>query len=80
MSAANLRHVQQYDWAHVAAKVRDEYLVAIAHLKGLPVPAERPRTTHVPASAQANLMGGMNGKHSPQPNGTNAMASQVDGG
>jgi phosphatidylinositol alpha-mannosyltransferase len=29
MSAVNLVHVRAYDWSHVAARVRDEYLVTI---------------------------------------------------
>jgi len=29
MSAINLVHVKSFDWARVAARVRDEYLVAI---------------------------------------------------
>jgi phosphatidylinositol alpha-mannosyltransferase len=29
MSAVNLQHVQAYDWSRVAARVREEYLVAI---------------------------------------------------
>jgi phosphatidylinositol alpha-mannosyltransferase len=29
MSAANLEHVKQYAWSHVATRVREEYLVAI---------------------------------------------------
>jgi hypothetical protein len=31
MSAVNLEHVKQYEWASVAARVRVEYLVAIAN-------------------------------------------------
>jgi phosphatidyl-myo-inositol alpha-mannosyltransferase len=29
MSATNLEHVRMYDWAHVATRVREEYLVAM---------------------------------------------------
>lgn len=66
MSAVNLRHVHAYDWERVAARVREEYLVAIerrAERSGAlrPVTAAelRPRfELHAPLPELVGVLGG----------------------
>ena len=62
MGAVNLEHVKTYDWSRVAARVREEYLVAIdrrAVRSGrlLPLPAPVPMRALPPASVPQGTAG-----------------------
>jgi phosphatidyl-myo-inositol alpha-mannosyltransferase len=79
MGASNLRHVQQYDWAHVAVRVRDEYLMAIYNLSRQAFRAERPRLALVPNPA-VSTVAAIGGKHAMYSNGVEAPMPQADSG
>jgi len=74
MGAVNLRHAEQYDWAHVAARVREEYVKAIDAFRGTPAtvaPAPRPFAASTPTASAASTR---------RSNAATAPLSHVDGG
>jgi phosphatidylinositol alpha-mannosyltransferase len=81
MGAINLRHAQEYDWAHVASRVRDEYLTAIYQLAGHAPPERHLASVPRPMATPLASVGAMNSKHAMQSNGADtAPMSQVDSG
>jgi glycosyltransferase involved in cell wall biosynthesis len=82
MGALNLRHAQEYDWAHVAARVRDEYLMAIYNVAGQRAGKDRPSlVAPLPRTATAAVTSILNGKHAIHTNGahgSDSALSQID--
>jgi hypothetical protein len=82
MGTANLRHAQEYDWAHVAARVRDEYLMTISNLAGQRVAKEPSRIATLRRPVTATAANAMNAKHAMHTNvahGADSALSQIDG-
>jgi glycosyltransferase involved in cell wall biosynthesis len=82
MGTANLRHAQEYDWAHVAARVRDEYLMTISNLAGQRVAKEPSRIATLRRPVTATAANAMNAKHAMHTNvahGADPALSQIDG-
>jgi phosphatidyl-myo-inositol alpha-mannosyltransferase len=91
MGAINLRQAHKYDWAHVAARVRDEYLMAIYKVSGEKIRSDRRPVSSVqrPATAAVATLSAKHAMHSSGAigsngssvnNGIDAPMSQVDGG